>query len=52
MELLILSEWKLIIQLQAGEINYFFKKNYQNKIGLFVQKSHVEGRGTFKKKID
>ena len=41
MEILILSEWKLIILLQGvtnpGEINDFFKKNYQNKIGLFVK---------------
>ena len=41
MELLILSEWKLIILLQGvtnpGEINYYLKKNYQNKIGLFMK---------------
>ena len=40
-ELLILSEFKLIIPLQGvsnrGEINYYFKKNYQNKIGIFVK---------------
>ena len=39
--LLIFSEWKLIKILQGvsnpGEINYYFKKNYQNKIGLFVK---------------
>ena len=38
MELLILSEEKLIILLQvmnnSDEINYFFKNNYQNKIGI------------------
>ena len=41
MELLSLSEGKLIILLQGvtnpGEINYFFKNNYQNKIGIFVK---------------
>ena len=41
MELLIFSEWKLIILLQdvtnPGGINYYFKKNYQNKIGLSVK---------------
>ena len=58
LELLILSEWKLIILLQGvsnpGEINYYCKKKWQNKIGIFVkpcisnmqdmeelQKSHV-----------
>ena len=56
MELLILSEWKLIILLreQSSEINYYFKKKHQNNIGIFVklvsgimrdmeelQKSHV-----------
>ena len=41
LELLILSELKLIILFQGvsnrGEINYYFKKNYQNKIGVFVK---------------
>ena len=41
LESLILSEGKLIILLQVmtnpGEINYYFKKNYQNKIGFFVK---------------
>ena len=41
MELLILSEWKLIILLQVmsnpDEIKYFLKNNYQNKIGIFVK---------------
>ena len=41
MELLILSEGRLIILLQvmnnSDEINYFFKNNYQNKIGMFVK---------------
>ena len=36
-----LSEEKLIILLQvmnnSDEINYFFKNNYQNKIGIFVK---------------
>ena len=40
-ELLILSEWKLIMLLQGvsnpDEINYYFKKNYQKKIGIFVK---------------
>ena len=40
MELLSLSEWKLIILLQGvsnpGEITYYFKK-YQNTIGIFVK---------------
>ena len=42
MELLSLSEGKLIILLQvmniSDEINYFFKNNYQNKIGIFVKR--------------
>ena len=37
----ILSEWQSIILLQEvsnpGEINYYFKKKYQNKIGIFVK---------------
>ena len=41
MELLSLSEEKLIILLQvmtsSDEINYFFKNNYQNKIGISVK---------------
>ena len=41
MELLIPSGGKLIILLQVmnnpGEINYHFKNNYQNKIGIFVK---------------
>ena len=41
MELLSLSEEKLNTLLRCvsnpGEINYYFKKNYQNKIGLFVK---------------
>ena len=41
MELLSLSEGKLIILLQvmnsSDEINYFFKNNYQNKIGIFMK---------------
>ena len=41
MELLSFSEGKLIILLQvmnnSDEINYFFKNNYQNKIGIFVK---------------
>ena len=41
MELLSLSEGKLIIPLHVmnntDEINYFFKNNYQNKIGLFLK---------------
>ena len=41
MELLSLSEEKLIILLQvmnnSDEINFFFKNNNQNKIGIFVK---------------
>ena len=41
MDLLILSERKLIILLQVmnnpDEINYYFKNNYQNKIGIFAK---------------
>ena len=41
LELLTLSEWKLIILLQCvsnpGEINYYCKKKCQNKIGIFVK---------------
>ena len=41
MEFLSLSEEKLIVLLQVmnnfDEINYFFKNNYQNKIGIFVK---------------
>ena len=41
MELLILSEGKLILLSQVmnnpDEINYYFKNNYQNKIGIFVK---------------
>ena len=41
MELSSLSEGKLIILLQVmnnfDDINYNFKNNYQNKIGLFVK---------------
>ena len=41
MELLSLSEERLVILLQVmnnpGEINYYFKNNYQNKIGIFVK---------------
>ena len=41
MELSSLSEEKLIMLLQGmknfDEINYFFKNNYQNKIGIFVK---------------
>ena len=39
--IIVLSEWKFIILLQdvsnPGEINYYFKKKYQNKIGIFVK---------------
>ena len=49
--MLILSEWKLIILGQdvsnPGEINYYFKKNYQNNIGIFVKlvsKVFMDGR--------
>ena len=45
LELSSLSEEKLIILLQVmsnpDEINYYFKNNYQNKIGLFV-KAHIK----------
>ena len=51
MELSNLSEEKLITLLQSmsnfDEINYFFKNNYQNKIGIFVkliEKSQWDGR--------
>ena len=41
MELLLLSEGKLIILLQvmnnSDEINYYFKNTHQNKIGIFVK---------------
>ena len=41
LELLILSEGKLIILWQVmnnpDEINYYFKKNHQNKLGIFVK---------------
>ena len=41
MELLSLSEGKLIILMQvmnnSDEIHYFFMKNNQNKIGIFVK---------------
>ena len=41
MELLSLSEGKLIIRLQVmnnfDKINYFFMNNFWNKIGIFVK---------------
>ena len=41
LELLNLNEGKLIILLQVmnspDEIKYYFKNNYQNKIGIFVK---------------
>ena len=36
MELLILSEEKIDHTI-AGDDNYFFMNNYQNKIGIFVK---------------
>ena len=69
MELLSLSEGKLIILLQvmnnSDEINYYFKNNCENKIGIFVklvskvfmrwrieESSRVTNRRVSKKKID
>ena len=48
MELLSLSEWKLIILLQGvtnpGEINYCFKNNYQNSVAILAQGDVLHGR--------
>ena len=64
MELLSLSEERLVILLQVMnnfyEINYFFKNNCQNKIGIFVmlriesrvQESRVELKFRVQEVID